>query len=128
MTQVFDDRGNHVPVTVIEAGPCVVVGHRNQARDGYEAGWQDVPVKQTPRYVDDVSAFVENLASRAPVALQSAKQSIRRGVDLPIDEALAHEQQAFDQTMVTKHAADSMRAYLEAGVLLGDMDYDFSGD
>ena len=37
MTQVFDDQGNHVPVTVVEAGPCVVVGHRNQARDGYEA-------------------------------------------------------------------------------------------
>ncbi len=37
MTQVFDDQGNHVPVTVIQAGPCVVVGHRNQARDGYEA-------------------------------------------------------------------------------------------
>ncbi|TDI12983.1 MAG: 50S ribosomal protein L3 [Acidobacteria bacterium] len=37
MTQVFDDQGNHVPVTVIQAGPCVVVGHRNQTRDGYEA-------------------------------------------------------------------------------------------
>lgn len=37
MTQVFDDQGNHVPVTVIQAGPCIVVGHRNQARDGYEA-------------------------------------------------------------------------------------------
>jgi enoyl-CoA hydratase/carnithine racemase len=76
----------------------------------------------------DVTAFAENLASRAPIALQSAKQSIRRGVDLPIEEALLHEQQAFDQTMVTQHAAKSMRAYLDAGVLLGDMDYDFAGE
>jgi len=76
----------------------------------------------------DVDAFVENLASRAPVALRSAKQSIRRGVDLPIDQALLHEQQAFYQTMVTEDAAKSMRAYLTASVQLGDMDFDFKGE
>jgi len=74
---------------------------------------------------NDVTDFVEDLASRAPVALQSAKQSIRRGIDLPIEDALLHEQQAFDQTMVTRDAAASMRAYLDANVLLADMDYDF---
>jgi len=37
MTQVFDDDGNLVPVTVIEAGPCVVVQRRMGHREGYDA-------------------------------------------------------------------------------------------
>ncbi len=37
MTQVFADDGNHVPVTVIEAGPCTVVEIRTTATHGYDA-------------------------------------------------------------------------------------------
>ena len=37
MTQVYDEQGRIVPVTVIEAGPCVVVQKRTKATDGYEA-------------------------------------------------------------------------------------------
>ena len=37
MTQVFDDAGRVVPVTVLQAGPCVVVQRRSADRDGYEA-------------------------------------------------------------------------------------------
>ena len=37
MTQVFDSEGRRVAVTVIEAGPCVVVGLKTKARDGYDA-------------------------------------------------------------------------------------------
>jgi large subunit ribosomal protein L3 len=37
MTQIFDEQGNAVPVTVIQAGPCVVVQRKTQERDGYEA-------------------------------------------------------------------------------------------
>ncbi len=37
MTQVFTAEGNVVPVTVIEAGPCVVLQKKEQASDGYEA-------------------------------------------------------------------------------------------
>ena len=37
MTQVFDDAGNVVPVTVVAAGPCVVVGVRTPAKEGYAA-------------------------------------------------------------------------------------------
>jgi large subunit ribosomal protein L3 len=37
MTQVFDAKGELVPVTVIQAGPCVVVRRRAADRDGYEA-------------------------------------------------------------------------------------------
>lgn len=37
MTQIFDDNGNAVPVTVVEAGPCIVVQRKSAGRDGYEA-------------------------------------------------------------------------------------------
>jgi large subunit ribosomal protein L3 len=36
MTQIFTDEGA-IPVTVIEAGPCVVIQKKNAAKDGYEA-------------------------------------------------------------------------------------------
>ncbi|MEF2248230.1 MULTISPECIES: 50S ribosomal protein L3 [unclassified Paenibacillus] len=37
MTQVFTSEGNVIPVTVIEAGPCVVLQKKDQETDGYEA-------------------------------------------------------------------------------------------
>ena len=37
MTQIFDENGKVVPVTVVEAGPCVVVQKKTIAKDGYEA-------------------------------------------------------------------------------------------
>ena len=37
MTQLFDENGKVVPVTVIEAGPCTVVQKKTVESDGYEA-------------------------------------------------------------------------------------------
>ncbi|MGN0664419.1 MAG: 50S ribosomal protein L3 [Negativibacillus sp.] len=37
MTQLFDENGKFIPVTVIEAGPCVVVQKKTIENDGYEA-------------------------------------------------------------------------------------------
>ena len=37
MTQIFDEKGNVIPVTVINAGPCTVVQKKTAAKDGYEA-------------------------------------------------------------------------------------------
>ncbi len=48
MTQVFDERGKAVPVTVIQAGPCPVVQRKTTLRDGYEAiqiGFEAQPKK-----------------------------------------------------------------------------------
>lgn len=47
MTQIFDEKGNVVPVTVIEAGPCVVVQKKTAENDGYAAvqlGFGDIAV------------------------------------------------------------------------------------
>jgi large subunit ribosomal protein L3 len=37
MTQIFGDDGNHVPVTVVQAGPCTIVGIRKKDTHGYDA-------------------------------------------------------------------------------------------
>ncbi|WP_302776000.1 50S ribosomal protein L3 [Anaerotruncus colihominis] len=37
MTQLFDESGKMIPVTVVEAGPCVVVQKKTTENDGYEA-------------------------------------------------------------------------------------------
>ena len=37
MTQIFDDAGKVIPVTVIEAGPCTVVQKKTAEKDGYNA-------------------------------------------------------------------------------------------
>ena len=48
MTQIFDEKGNVIPVTVIEAGPCVVAQKKTAEKDGYDAvqlGFQDAKEK-----------------------------------------------------------------------------------
>lgn len=48
MSQVFDDNGNLIPVTVVEAGPCVITCIRTIEKDGYSAvqlGFDNVKVK-----------------------------------------------------------------------------------
>ena len=45
MTQIFDEKGNVIPVTVINAGPCVVAQKKTKEKDGYEAvqlGFSDI--------------------------------------------------------------------------------------
>ncbi len=37
MTQIFDEKGNVIPVTIIEAGPCVVAQKKTAEHDGYDA-------------------------------------------------------------------------------------------
>ena len=50
MTQIFDENGNAIPVTVIEAGPCTVVQKKTaEGKDGYDAvqlGFVDIAEKK----------------------------------------------------------------------------------
>lgn len=52
MTSVFDESGNNIPCTVIEAGPCVVTQIRTEENDGYSAyqlGFDDKSEKNSPK-------------------------------------------------------------------------------
>ena len=49
MSQIFDENGHVIPVTVIEAGPCTVVQKKTSEKEGYEAvqlGYEDVPERK----------------------------------------------------------------------------------
>ncbi|TWU66013.1 MULTISPECIES: 50S ribosomal protein L3 [Crateriforma] len=77
MTQVYQDDGTVVPVTVIQAGPCHVLQVRSVERDGYEAvqlGFEDKPRR------------LANRSERGHVAKLDSKRSKKRsagGVELP---------------------------------------------
>ena len=48
MTQIFDDEGNAIPITVVQAGPCIVTQVKTAQTDGYSAiqvGYGNVPQK-----------------------------------------------------------------------------------
>ncbi len=69
MTQVYDETGNVIPVTVIQAGPCHVLQLRTLKRDGYEAvqlGFGDKPRRRAKR------------SERGHVAKLSSKRSRKR--------------------------------------------------
>jgi large subunit ribosomal protein L3 len=77
MTQVFDEKGEVVPVTVLQAGPCTVLQLRSAELDGYEAvqvGFKDKPRRLAIR------------SERGQVARLDSKRSRRRtaaGVEVP---------------------------------------------
>lgn len=81
MTQVFNERGEVIPVTVIEAGPCFVAQIKTVERDGYTAvqlGFEDIKPKRLTqpqlkhlqksnlpplRYLREIQMTAEELAS-----------------------------------------------------------------
>jgi large subunit ribosomal protein L3 len=77
MTQIFDESGAAVPVTVIQAGPCQVLQLRTVDRDGYEAvqvGYLDKPRRLARRSERGHVARLESRRSRART---------KAGVELP---------------------------------------------
>ena len=63
-------------------------------------------------FLDHALEFADDLAARAPIALAAAKEAIRHGIELPLDEGLAIEQRAFVRTMQSADARNAMRAYV----------------
>lgn len=51
MTQIFEADGRVVPVTIVEAGPCLVVQRKTTANDGYEAVQIGLVEDRAPRGV-----------------------------------------------------------------------------
>jgi large subunit ribosomal protein L3 len=71
MTQLFDETGEIIPVTVIQAGPCHVLQTRTEQRDGYEAvqlGFVDRPRRLASRSERGHVAKLDSKRSRNRVA------------------------------------------------------------
>ena len=78
MTQVFDDEGRIVPVTVVKAGPCVVTAVRTDERDGYAAvqlGYGEIDPRRVTRPVAGHFAAAGVTPRRYLVELRTADAS-----------------------------------------------------
>ena len=65
-------------------------------------------------FLKSLKEYCQILANRAPIALREVKRAIHRGMDLPLEEALLLEQEAFNKTMNSKDAAKAMRTLLNS--------------
>ena len=65
-------------------------------------------------FLKSLREYCRILANRAPIALREVKRAIHRGMDLPLEEALLLEQEAFNKTMNSKDAAKAMRTMLNS--------------
>ena len=78
MTQIYDEAGNAIPVTVVEAGPCRVLQIRTKDREGYEAvqlGFSDkLSVSDKERSADERKRSRASRAERGHVAALSSKR------------------------------------------------------
>jgi large subunit ribosomal protein L3 len=63
MTQVFDDKGNVVPVTVLEAGPVIVTQIKTMATDGYDAVQVGFGVKKEKNISKAIKGHVKGLGN-----------------------------------------------------------------
>jgi len=71
MTQIYDDSGKVIPVTVIQAGPCDVLQVKTTERDGYEAvqlGYADKPRRLARRSERGHVAKLDSKRQRARAA------------------------------------------------------------
>jgi large subunit ribosomal protein L3 len=101
MTRIFDEEGVQVPVTVIEAGPCPVVGLRSQEQDGYQAVQLGYGAKKAKR------ASRAELGHAAVAGLEAAPRLMREfrtadGEEYELGQELTVEQfEAGDRIKVT---------------------------
>lgn len=95
MTQIFTDDGTSIPVTVIEAGPCLVVQRKTVERDGYDAVQLGLVEERTPRYVNQPMQGHFRRAGVAPT---------RRLMEFELDEG--EEPQPGQQVKATIFAVD----------------------
>jgi large subunit ribosomal protein L3 len=98
MTGIFDDQGQYVPVTVIQAGPCYVTQVKTKAADGYDAvqlGFEDIADRKlnmpqkghfaksgvsSKRHVKEFRTFNEGeIAALAPGAALTAAEMFHEG-------------------------------------------------
>ena len=91
MTQVFNDAGQIVPVTVVQAGPCVVTAVRTPGTDGYSAvqlGFGEIDPRKVTKPVSgrvregrpDPAPVPGRAADRRRVGIHARAGSHRRGV------------------------------------------------
>ncbi len=87
MTQIFDENGKVIPVTVIEAGPCTVVQKKTVEKDGYNAvqlGYGDVAEQEA----DQARAGPPQEGRRRPQEVPCASSSWTTAAELNVGDVI----------------------------------------
>jgi len=90
MTQVYDEAGVLIPVTVIEAGPCVVTAVKTVERDGYKAvqlGWGSRKAKNVSKAVAGHLGKAGVTGDRLPAILREfrTEEVLEPGSEVKVD-------------------------------------------
>jgi large subunit ribosomal protein L3 len=89
MTQIFDEKGLVVPVTIIEAGPCRVTQVKTKEKDGYEA--VQVGFGETHRLNDPAQGHQKSLLRTEGQGNRAKTYGLKYLREFPEVEAAAHE-------------------------------------
>jgi large subunit ribosomal protein L3 len=98
MTQVFRPNGDAVPVTVLKAGPCVVIQRKTAAKDGYEAVQLGLVEFPAPRRLSQAEAGHFKAAGANPtkflreVRLTNGNDEVKAGDKVLVDQFAVDEQ------------------------------------
>ncbi len=115
MTQIFDEAGRVVPVTVIAAGPCFVTQVKSVDKDGYSAaqlGFQEVKVQRLSRPEQGhlAAAGVQPVRHLREVEIQDG-QSVTVGQEIKADVFAVGEKVQISGTSKGKGFAGVMKRY-----------------
>ena len=106
MTRVLGERGRVEPVTVVKAGPCVVLQVRNKESDGYDAvqlGYEDVPPQRSTMPMIGHAAKARTGPKRYSREVRvDGPVDVSRGDVLTVERFAAGEVQYVDVVGVTK--------------------------
>ncbi len=94
MTRVFDEAGQSVPVTVIEAGPCVVIDTCTQERDGYAAvrvAFDPIPERKLTKPMKGVFATRKVAPHRVVRELPALEKPLEHGQTITVEAFAAGE-------------------------------------
>lgn len=82
MTSVFDEGGNHLPVTVIEAGPCVITQILRKEKDGYDAVQLSMGEKKAKNVSKALQGHFEKAGTTPKRYVREFRDYIPEGLEL----------------------------------------------
>ena len=113
MTRVFDEQGQSIPVTVIEAGPCVVIDTRTPERDGYAAArvaFEPVPERKVTRPMKGVFAK-HKLATHRVIRELPLSDAVQPGQTITVEAFAAGQFVHVTGTSIGRGFAGAMKRH-----------------
>jgi enoyl-CoA hydratase/carnithine racemase len=94
------------------AKDLVLTGRQVVAEEAYSLGLVNrMAERRSVR--EEAMLLAQAIAKNAPIAVAAAKHAIDLGLDLPLDEGLAHEHREYEKTLKTKDRVEGLAAFAE---------------